>query len=94
MEQSILESLLNQLIASWENKVVEFKQPDHLSPTHQIGQYFSTLSNKANLRNVERSNNLCNTLLETQKQRKVNNLPNEMRNKRIIEDIGSRKLPT
>ncbi|MCX7116830.1 MAG: putative DNA binding domain-containing protein [Legionellales bacterium] len=55
MEQSDLESLLNLLIASWENEVVEFKQPDHSYPTIKIGQYFSALSNEANLRSDEKA---------------------------------------
>lgn len=58
MEQSALESLLNQLIAGWENEVVEFKQPDHSYSTPKIGQYFSALSNEANLRNEELLDNL------------------------------------
>lgn len=55
MEQSALEALLNQLIAGWENEVVEFKQPDHSYATSKIGQYFSALSNEANLRNEEKA---------------------------------------
>lgn len=55
MDQAALSSLLNQLIASWENEVVEFKQVDDDSySTSKIGEYFSALANEANLRNAEK----------------------------------------
>ena len=41
--------LLEQLIAGWENEIVEFKQADSDYKTDRIGQYFSALSNEANL---------------------------------------------
>lgn len=50
-----LNSLLKQLIATWENEVVEFKQADKDYDTDKIGEYFSALSNEANLRNAERA---------------------------------------
>lgn len=55
MEQSVLESLLNQFIIDWENEIVEFKQLDDSYSTSKIGQYFSALSNEANLRNEEKA---------------------------------------
>jgi ATP-dependent DNA helicase RecG len=42
--------LLAQLIAGWENEIVEFKRADSDYKTDRIGQYFSALSNEANLR--------------------------------------------
>jgi len=45
-----LQILLNELIASWENEVVEFKNTTNSYPTSDIGKYFSALANEANLR--------------------------------------------
>lgn len=42
--------LLERLIASWENEVVEFKQAGSDFSTDDIGKYFSALANEANLR--------------------------------------------
>lgn len=47
-----LSSLLNRLIAGWENEVVEFKEANDNFPTSDIGKYFSALSNEANLKQV------------------------------------------
>lgn len=47
-------ALLERLIASWENEVVEFKQAGNDYDTDKIGEYFSALSNEANLRGTER----------------------------------------
>ena len=55
MEQTELLSLLNNLISQWENEVVEFKQADKNFKLSEIGQYFSALSNEANLRNSEKA---------------------------------------
>lgn len=55
MDQATLQSLLTSLIATWENEVVEFKQAGKDYDTNKIGEYFSALSNEANLRNVERA---------------------------------------
>ncbi len=55
MDSSELESLLERLIATWENEVVEFKQANNDYYTDRIGEYFSALSNEANLRDVERA---------------------------------------
>jgi len=45
--------LLDQLIMSWENETVEFKQAGRDYNTDKIGEYFSALSNEANLRDAE-----------------------------------------
>jgi ATP-dependent DNA helicase RecG len=45
-----LQILLNQLIASWENEVIEFKNVRDSYSTTDIGKYFSALANEANLR--------------------------------------------
>lgn len=50
-----LNHLLGQLLLSWESEVVEFKQAPKDYDTDKIGEYFSALSNEANLRNVERA---------------------------------------
>jgi len=49
-----LTALLQQLIATWENEVVEFKQASNDYSTDDIGKYFSALANEANLRGAER----------------------------------------
>lgn len=53
MEQSTLHNLLHNLISQWENEIIEFKQADKNYKLSELGQYFSALSNEANLRNVE-----------------------------------------
>lgn len=55
MDQSALNALLEALLSSWENEVVEFKQAEKDYPTNDIGKYFSALSNEANLRGQERA---------------------------------------
>lgn len=55
MEYAALSALLDGLIAAWENEVVEFKQVNDDYHTDRIGEYFSALSNEANLRGVERA---------------------------------------
>lgn len=55
METSALCALLEQLIATWENEVVEFKQANNDYDTDKIGEYFSALSNEANLRDADRA---------------------------------------
>lgn len=55
MNQDTLQSLLDSLIATWENEVVEFKNVGDSYSTSDIGKYFSALTNEANLRNVERA---------------------------------------
>ena len=53
MDQKELLQLINALIKTWENEVVEFKCAGDSFPTSEIGKYFSALSNEANLRNME-----------------------------------------
>ena len=53
MDQAALSRLLDDLIARWESEVVEFKQAGNDYGTDKIGEYFSALSNEANLRNEE-----------------------------------------
>ena len=53
MDQTHLQMLLNTLIASWENEVIEFKQAGKDYSTDDIGKYFSALANEANLRGEE-----------------------------------------
>lgn len=55
MDQAALENLLNTLIATWENEVVEFKEVGDSYSTSDIGKYFSALTNEANLRGVEKA---------------------------------------
>lgn len=50
-----LNSLLQKLLDTWENEIVEFKRVDNDYDTDKIGEYFSALSNEANLRNVEQA---------------------------------------
>jgi len=52
VDQAALTALLTALIATWENEVVEFKQAGNDYDTDKIGEYFSALSNEANLRGV------------------------------------------
>ena len=53
MQPEQLNALLAQLIAGWENEVVEFKNVGDSYSTSDIGKYFSALSNEANLRNQD-----------------------------------------
>lgn len=53
MDGAALTSLLDRLIATWENEVVEFKRAGSDFDTDKIGQYFSALGNEANLRGAE-----------------------------------------
>jgi ATP-dependent DNA helicase RecG len=45
--------LLDRLVAGWENEIVEFKEAGKDYSTGRVGEYFSALSNEANLRGVE-----------------------------------------
>ena len=54
MEQT-LKKLLDGLLATGENEVIEFKQANDNFPTDKIGQYFSALANEANLRDFEKA---------------------------------------
>jgi ATP-dependent DNA helicase RecG len=53
MDPSALKDLLDRLIKTWENEVAEFKQASNDYDTDKIGEYFSALSNEANLRGAE-----------------------------------------
>ncbi|MDE2464385.1 MAG: putative DNA binding domain-containing protein, partial [Alphaproteobacteria bacterium] len=53
MEHVELTRLLDGLIATWENEVVEFKQAGNDYSTDDIGKYFSALANEANLRGAD-----------------------------------------
>lgn len=55
MDQAALSTLLDGLVATWENEVVEFKQAGNDYDSDKIGEYFSALSNEANLRGVDRA---------------------------------------
>lgn len=55
MDEPALQRLLDELIATWENEVVEFKQAGNDYDTDKIGEYFSALSNEANLRGADRA---------------------------------------
>jgi ATP-dependent DNA helicase RecG len=55
MDETQLRALLNRLISSWEDEVVEFKNIGDAYPTSDIGKYFSALANEANLRGVDRA---------------------------------------
>lgn len=45
--------ILNGLISNWENEVVEFKQATNNFKLNEIGQYFSAISNEANLKGLQ-----------------------------------------
>ncbi|QXL85680.1 RNA-binding domain-containing protein [Comamonas sp. NLF-1-9] len=53
MDAQELKAVLEQLITTWENEVVEFKQAGNDYSTDEIGKYFSALANEANLRDAE-----------------------------------------
>lgn len=55
MDQTALQNLLNTLIATWENEVVEFKEVGDNYSTSDIGKYFSALANEANLQGMEKA---------------------------------------
>ncbi|MCL2122446.1 MAG: putative DNA binding domain-containing protein [Clostridiales bacterium] len=45
--------ILHDLILNWENEVVEFKQATNSFSQHEIGQYFSAISNEARLKGIQ-----------------------------------------
>ena len=45
--------ILYTLIKNWESEVVEFKQATNSFSQHEIGQYFSAISNEANLKGLQ-----------------------------------------
>lgn len=52
MNQAQLKLELSNLIETWENEVIEFKEANDNYPTDKIGKYFSALTNEANLRGM------------------------------------------
>ena len=44
---------LDNLIVNWENEVVEFKAANNDYDREKIGQYFSAISNEANLKGIQ-----------------------------------------
>lgn len=52
-KQREMENLLYDLIKNWEDEVVEFKEAGNDYDKEKIGQYFSALSNEANLRSLQ-----------------------------------------
>jgi len=52
LERELLETLKG-LIRNWENEVVEFKEANNDYKKNDIGQYFSAISNEANLKNLQ-----------------------------------------
>lgn len=53
MDPAALRQKLTNLITTWENEVVEFKEASNSYPTSDIGKYFSALSNEANLKGAD-----------------------------------------
>lgn len=53
MTPAEMTALLDRLLAGWENEIVEFKEAGDGYSTDKIGEYFSALSNEANLRGAE-----------------------------------------
>ncbi len=53
MTPTALRQKLQDLIATWENEVVEFKEVSSDYDTDRIGRYFSALANEANLRDAD-----------------------------------------
>ena len=53
MTPAALRQKLTDLIATWENEVVELKEASNDYDTDRIGRYFSALANEANLRNTD-----------------------------------------
>lgn len=53
MTPAELRQKLTDLITTWENEVVEFKEASNSYSTGDIGKYFSALSNEANLKDVD-----------------------------------------
>jgi ATP-dependent DNA helicase RecG len=45
--------IIHRLIDHWEHEVVEFKEASNNYKQHEIGQYFSAISNEANLKGLQ-----------------------------------------
>jgi ATP-dependent DNA helicase RecG len=54
MEHIYLQELLTDIIRTWENEIIEFKEVGDSYSTSDIGKYFSAISNETNLRNKEK----------------------------------------
>ena len=52
-KNSDIQLILQKLIENWENEVVEFKEATNDYDKDKIGQYFSALSNEANLKGLQ-----------------------------------------
>jgi ATP-dependent DNA helicase RecG len=52
MNEELIQTLRG-LIHNWEHEVVEFKQASNEFKQHEIGQYFSAISNEANLNGLQ-----------------------------------------
>ena len=48
-----LTAVLDRLLADWENEVIKFKEGGDAFSTDRIGEYFSALTNEANLCDAE-----------------------------------------
>lgn len=53
VRNSDLVEILNSLIEKWETEVVEFKEANKDYDRNKIGQYFSAISNEANLKGLQ-----------------------------------------
>ena len=49
MNEQALREKLDSLLREWEGECAEFKEANDNFPLHEIGKYFSALSNEANL---------------------------------------------
>ena len=52
-ENTELLKTLHSLIYNWENEVVEFKQATNSFSQHEVGKYFSAISNEASLKGAQ-----------------------------------------
>jgi ATP-dependent DNA helicase RecG len=87
MDQQELQTLLEQLLATWENEVVEFKQAGNDYSTDKIGEYFSALANEANLRRTDSG------WLVFGVNNKIANLLSNLRRAGRVCNTGTRKQP-
>ena len=53
MNEQALREKLDSLLREWEGECAEFKEANDNFPLHEIGKYFSALSNEANLHSRE-----------------------------------------
>ena len=53
ISETELLDILNKLIKDWEYEVVEFKEASNDYDKNKIGQYFSAISNEANLKGLQ-----------------------------------------